>query len=107
MIEEGTVETSLIDTTNAAVTRTQDTSLTTSSNIAAAINGEEGVLFIDFERLGLDFEDSWMGLYNGAFSSNFRLAILYRKERIIGYVRVGWLLASCYAILRNLDNATN
>ena len=88
MIEEGTVETSLIDTTNAAVTRTQDTSLTTSSNIAAAINGEEGVLFIDFERLGLDFEDSWMGLYNGAVSSNFRLAILYRKDRIIGYVRV-------------------
>ncbi len=80
--------TSYIPTSGATATRTQDTSQTTSSNIEAAINGQEGVLFIDFDRLGLDFEDSWMGLYNGAVSSNFRVAILYRKDRIIGYVRV-------------------
>lgn len=87
-VEQGEYASSYIPTSGTTATRTQDTSLTTSSNIAAAINGEEGVLFIDFERLGLDFEDSWMGLYNGSVSSNFRLAILYRKERIIGYVRV-------------------
>jgi hypothetical protein len=88
-LESFEIPTSYIPTSGTTATRTQDISQTTSSNIAAAINGEEGVLFIDFDRLGLDFEDSWMGLYNGAVSSNFRLAILYRKDRIIGYVRVG------------------
>ena len=81
------IPTSYIPTSGATATRTQDLSQTTSSNIAAAINGEEGVLFIDFDRLGLDFEDSWMGLYNGANSFNFNIRILYRKDRIIGYVR--------------------
>ncbi len=87
MIEEGTVETSLIDTTNATVTRTQDTSLSTSSNIAAAINDAEGVLFIDFDRLGLDFEDSWVGLYHSPNSFDNNIRIVYRKDRIIAILR--------------------
>ena len=81
------IPTSYIPTSGTTATRTQDISQTTSSNIAAAINGEEGVLFIDFDRLGLDFEDSWMGLYKASNSFNFNIRILYRKERIIGYVR--------------------
>ena len=87
MIEEGTVETSLIDTTTTNVTRTQDTSLTTSSNIAAAINSEEGVLFVDFDRLGLDYEDSWIGLYSSSDSFNNSIRIVYRKDSILAYFR--------------------
>ena len=88
-VEQGEYVSSYIPTSGTTVTRTQDTSLTTSSNIAAAINGEEGVLFIDFERLGLDFEDSWTGLYYSPNSFNFNIRILYRKDRIIAYLRNG------------------
>ena len=86
-LESFEIPTSYIPTSGTTATRTQDLSQTTSSNIAAAINSEEGVLFIDFDRLGLDFENSWMGLYKASNSFSFNIRILYRKDRIIGYVR--------------------
>ena len=86
-LESFEIPTSYIPTSGTTATRTLDLSQTTSSNMAAAINSEEGVLFIDFDRLGLDFENSWMGLYKASNSFSFNIRILYRKDRIIGYVR--------------------
>ena len=87
MIEEGTVETSLIDTTTTSVTRTQDLSQTTGGGVQLAINSAEGVLFVDFDRLGLDYEDSWIGLYSSSDSFNNSIRIVYRKDRILAYFR--------------------
>ena len=88
-LEGVTAATSYTPTSGTTVTRTQDTSLTTSSNIAAAINSEEGVLFVDFDRLGLDYEDSWIGLYKGSNSFSNSIRIIYRKDRILAYFRNG------------------
>ena len=48
MIEEGTYETSLIDTTTTTVTRTQDTSITT--GLSSVIGQTEGTLQFKFEK---------------------------------------------------------
>ena len=81
------IPTSYIRTSGTTATRTQDTSQTSGGGVQLGINSEEGVLFIDFDRLGLDYEDSWMGLYSSSNSFNYSIRILYRKDRIIAYLR--------------------
>ena len=87
--EASTAVTSYIPTTGTTVTRAQDNSLSTSSGIQAAINSTEGVLFIDFNRLGFDVEFSILGLYKSSNSNNNYTLIAYRHDRIQGYMRVG------------------
>ena len=86
-LEASTFPSSYIPTTSTTATRTQDLSQTTSSGISSAINSEEGVLFVDFDRLGLDYEDSWIGLYKGSNSFSNNIRIVYRKDRILAYFR--------------------
>mgnify|MGYP001626719311 FL=1 len=86
-LEQGDFASSYIPTSGTTVTRTQDTSLTTSSNIAAAINSEEGVQFIDFDRFDIDGQVNSFTLARSFQPSNNYIIIAYRTDRILGYIR--------------------
>jgi hypothetical protein len=78
MIEEGTVETSLIDTTNAAVTRTQDVSKT--SGLSASINSVEGVLFWEGNLTDNDTVSSFISMSDGTNTVNNSLNLQLRPS---------------------------
>jgi len=78
MLEEGTVETSLIDTTNAAVTRTQDVSKT--SGLSASINSVEGVLFWEGNLTDNDTVSSFISMSDGTNTVNNSLNLQLRPS---------------------------
>ncbi|MDB4414551.1 hypothetical protein N9265_00810 [bacterium] len=63
MLEEGTVETSLIDTTTTTVTRTRDTSITT--GLSSVINSVEGAIFVEMAALANDSTNRYISINNG------------------------------------------
>ena len=81
------IPTSYIPTSGTTVTRTQDTSQTTSSNIAASINSEEGVQFIDFERFDIDGQLNSFTLARSFQPYNNYIVIAYRNDNIRAYIR--------------------
>ena len=67
MIEEGTYETSLIDTTTTNVTRTRDTSITT--GLSSVINSIEGTIFVEMAALANDSTNRYISINNGTSSN--------------------------------------
>lgn len=66
MLEEGTYETSLINTSGATATRIKDTSITT--GLSSVINSIEGTIFVEMAALANDSTNRYISINNGTSS---------------------------------------